>query len=254
MVAGQKIAQLENLDLEKKIVDLRSRREQLLARRESLEQQRLIPGADRLDPVGETVKLLHSVTEQLNRAIEEKSRLTLIAPKGGTVFVPESRPDKPENDIQLPAWSGTPLDAVNLGATLDKGEFCQIGNPHLMNAVVVVDQSDIDFVQLGQVVDVKIDVLPHETFATKVNFVSAEPMEFMSKQLSNKGYGEVETVTDESGMEKPINTMYPVEAILEDPEGIIRPGMRGRAKIHAGYQTLGQRGWRWLKRTFNFDL
>jgi putative peptide zinc metalloprotease protein len=254
VVAGQKIAQLENLDLEKKIVDLQSRREKLLARRESLEEQRLIPGGTAIDPVAETVKMLDSITEQLNKAVEEKSRLTLVAPKSGTIFVPESRPEKPGDDIELAAWSGTPLDPINLGAMLEKSEFCQIGNPHLMNAVVVVDQTDIDFVQPNQVVDVKIDVLPHETFSTKVEFVSPEPMEFMSKQLSNKGYGDVETVTDERGQEKPINTMYPVEAILEDPEGIVRPGMRGRAKIHAGYQTLGQRGWRWLKRTFNFDL
>jgi hypothetical protein len=41
---------------------------------------------------------------------------------------------------------------------------------------------------------------------------------------------------------------------LDDPEGVIRPGMRGRAKIHAGYQTLGQRFWRYVTRTFNFKL
>jgi putative peptide zinc metalloprotease protein len=55
-------------------------------------------------------------------------------------------------------------------------------------------------------------------------------------------------------MERPINTLYQAEAPIVDSAGVVRPGMRGRAKIHAGYQTMGQRFWRFLTRTFNFKL
>ena len=99
-----------------------------------------------------------------------------------------------------------------------------------------------------------LDALPGDTFESEIKELSYEKLIYASKQLSNKHKGEVETATDETGMEKPISTLYQAEAWLANTEGVIRPGMRGRAKIHAGYQTLGQRFWRFLTRTFNFKL
>jgi hypothetical protein len=32
----------------------------------------------------------------------------------------------------------------------------------------------------------------------------------------------------------------------------MRPGLRGTAKIHIGYRSLGQRLWRYVNQTFNF--
>ena len=60
--------------------------------------------------------------------------------------LPARRPDE-----KLPAWSGTPLDPENLGATLEQGVlFCQIGDPKRLEAVLVIDQADRNIVREGQ--------------------------------------------------------------------------------------------------------
>ena len=57
-----------------------------------------------------------------------------------------------------------------------------------------------------------------------------------------------------SGEERPMSASYQASAYLDDEEGELRIGLRGRAKIHVAKQTLGRRFWRFLTRTFNFDL
>jgi hypothetical protein len=41
---------------------------------------------------------------------------------------------------------------------------------------------------------------------------------------------------------------------LENADGALIPGATGQARIHAGRQTLGQRLWRSLCATFNFEM
>ena len=41
---------------------------------------------------------------------------------------------------------------------------------------------------------------------------------------------------------------------LDDPEGLLRIGLRGRAKVHTDWQTLGSRLWRLVVETLNFRL
>jgi putative peptide zinc metalloprotease protein len=132
--------------------------------------------------------------------------------------------------------------------------FCQIGDPKKMDAAILIEQGEMDFVKPGQEVEIKLDSLPGTTFVTNIGRFSYEKLLYAPKRLSNKAEGEIETVTDETGAEKPINTLYQAEALIIDDSGVVRPGMIGRAKIHAGYQTLGQRFWRFLTRTFNFKL
>ncbi|NLE38731.1 MAG: hypothetical protein GX621_11970, partial [Pirellulaceae bacterium] len=41
---------------------------------------------------------------------------------------------------------------------------------------------------------------------------------------------------------------------LDDPDGLLRIGLRGRAKIHTIPQTIAQRVWRTLNQLINFRL
>ena len=50
------------------------------------------------------------------------------------------------------------------------------------------------------------------------------------------------------------HTSYQARAPLDDPEGLLFIGLRGKAKVHAQWQTLASRTWRYLVRTFNFKL
>jgi hypothetical protein len=49
-------------------------------------------------------------------------------------------------------------------------------------------------------------------------------------------------------------TSYQARAPIDDEDGLLYLGLRGKAKIHAQWQTIATRGWRWITRTFNFKL
>ena len=75
------------------------------------------------------------------------------------------------------------------------------------------------------------------------------------KNLASKAGGELATKTDESGVERPWSPSYQVLVFpLDGPDDLLRIGLRGRAKIHARWQTVGQRAWRLVSETFNFRL
>lgn len=251
---GQRLAQLKNLDLDIEIADLESTCHQYRVRLENLRRiQFHKPEASRQIPAA--MDALRTVEAQLKKKKEDRQRLRLVAPVAGTVLPPPwtEAPEDPAG--QLPTWSGTPLDPRNLGATLPVDVlFCQVGDPRKMEAILVIDQADIPFVKVGQKVEVKLDELPHDVFESEITEVSPDVLKISSKRLSTKAGGELATKTDAAGVERPMNPSYQARVPLDDTAGLLRLGLRGRAKIHAPWQTLAQRVWRLATRTFNFRL
>ena len=106
---------------------------------------------------------LAAAENQLAEKIEDRKRLRLVAPEDGIVLPPPWVKPTEKTDDQLPSWSATPLEKENLGAFLRESvPFCQIGDPAKMEASLVIDQSDIDFVEIGQKVEIKLDELPED--------------------------------------------------------------------------------------------
>jgi len=79
-------------------------------------------------------------------------------------------------------------------------------------------------------------------------------MKSTPKSLSSKYGGDIVTVTDENGVDSPQSTKYLVNVPLQNPDELILPGSSGVAKIRTGSQTVGQRIWRLIRRTFQFEL
>ncbi|HUY35512.1 MAG TPA: hemolysin D [Pirellulales bacterium] len=250
---GTPLAQLKNLDIELEIADLEGQCAENETELHSLHRrQRLDEDAARQIPAVEVV--LKSVKEQLDEKKTDLARLNLVAPDAGTVLPPPEQPKKPD-DKQLPAWSGTPLEPRNQGAFLQEGVmFCQVGDPSKMEALMVVDQDDIEYLATDQKVDVKLDELPSDTLRGTVAEVAKEPLRVSPRHISNKAGGELATKTDESGVERPLNTSYQVRVPLDDPDGLLRIGLRGRGRVHTRPQTLAHRLWRYVEQTFNFRL
>jgi len=127
-----------------------------------------------------------------------------------------------------------------------------------MEAILVIDQADIEFVQPGQLVRLKLDELPWRTLRGTIEDVAKREVEAASPRLAGKAGGELATKTDpRTGVEKPISTVYQARVPLVNDENLLIPGLRGRAKIHVDRQhwlTIGQRVWRFVTRTFNFRL
>jgi len=251
---GQTLARLSNIDLELAIADLEGKAAQYRARLESLERERFFDRAAGLE-IGTVAESLASIEEQLAKKRRDLSELVLVAAHDGVVVPSQSVARRDDGTGRLPGWTGLPLDKKNLGATLEQGTvYCLVAKRDELEAVMLVDQSEVEFLALGEEVDLKLDAFPWDTFRGTVEEIAETSAEVSSERLSAKAGGPLPTRTDASGRELPISTTYEVSMRLADPEGLLTPGMRGTARVKVGSRTVG--GWllRLLWQTFNFRL
>jgi putative peptide zinc metalloprotease protein len=254
---GAELARLSSIDLDLEIAELEGKAAEYRTRLDSLIRERFTdPAAGR--EVGTVEEALKSVDEQLAKKRRDRTELVLRAPRGGVVLPATSVEPKEDPSGKLPAWTGNPLAPQNVGATYVPGTVvCMVGEPTAFEAVIVVDQTEVEFVQLGQRVDFKIDAFPWQTFTGTVDEISESRIEAGSERLSVKAGGGVPTETDEAGREVPISASYEVMMALpaNDPRmAAVTTGMRGTARIRVGSRTVGQWLLRLLWQTFNFRM
>jgi putative peptide zinc metalloprotease protein len=251
---GDELARLVNVDLDLEIADLEGKATQYESRLKSLERERFSDPAAGLE-IGTVKESLASIREQLARKHQDRRELVLVAPRDGVVLPFLSLKSPGEQGGKLPAWSGNALSDRNLGATFQEGTvLCMVGEPERFEAVMVVDQTEVEFVANGQPVDLKLDSFPWQTFRGKVDQIAETHIEAGSERLSVKAGGSVPTETDPSGREIPISTSYEALMTLDDTEAVFTPGMRGTARIQVGSRTVGQWLLRLLWQTFNFRM
>ena len=251
---GAELAKLSSIDLDLAIAELEGKESQSRARLNSLERERFTDPAAGLE-MGTVEETLKSVREQLEKKRKDRADLVLVAPRDGVVLPANSVQPPKDGSGRLPAWQGSALDEQNLGATFMEGTIlCLVGDPERFEAVMVVDQSEVEFVARGQTVDLKLDAFPWQTFTGSVAELAETHIEAGSERLSVKAGGQVPTRTDESGRELPISTSYEAMMSLDDAEGVLTPGMRGTARIKVGSRTVGQWLLRLLWQTFNFKM
>ncbi len=253
--AGQVLARLSNVDL---AVDVQRYEGQLRQQDEEIRGLERMRHSDAQAASAqlESVRKARAATAQmLAEKRHDLEQLELKAEASGTVMPPPEKPRRPDPNQQLVGWTGSPLEPENQGCFLGDGElFCLIGDPEQLEALLVIDQSDRVFVAEGQKVELQLEELPWQHLFTEVQQISTKPLNESPRHLSNKAGGQLATQTDPSGVERPMSTSYPAQAFLPDPQGLLRIGLTGQAKIHAGYRTLGQRFWRFVTQTFNFKL
>jgi putative peptide zinc metalloprotease protein len=251
---GDELARLSSIDLDLQIAELEGKAADARTRLASLERERFTDQAAALE-IGTVEESLKSITEQLEKKHKNRTELVLRAPRDGIVLPPASVKEQPEAAGKLPVWSGSPLSPQNLGAMLMEGTvLCMVGEPEKFEAVMVVDQSEVEFVGRGQHVDLKLDSFPWRTFSGRVEELAETHIESSSERMSVKAGGLVPTETDASGREMPISTSYEAMMALDDTETVLTPGMRGTARIQVGSRTVGQWLLRLLWQTFNFRM
>ena len=157
---GDKLGQLKSIDLELEIADLQAKIAQQEDRMELLqyEQGELQNEIASLE-MPRIKQMLAALRDQLSQREEDRKRLELVAPANGTVLPAPDVPSRPERDRgDLAKWSGSPLEKKNLGAYLaPPAVYCQIGDPHRWEAILAIDQDDIEFLHPDQSVAIKLD-------------------------------------------------------------------------------------------------
>jgi len=260
---GQQLGRLKNVDVKLKVAESAGRRDQydiqlVSAHRIGARNPNVMADIPALE------KARRAVTEQLEEQRADEAKLVLRVPAAagrdpnrpiGIVMPPPWREDRLPAEGQLPSWSGTPLEPYNLGAPLAEGDvFCLIGDPTKMEAILYIDQGDIEFVQPDQTVEIKLDQLPFDTLESKIARIAGSESKVVSPRISTTGGGDVPVAADESGVPRPQNAIYQASAPLDDTEGLLRIGLRGRAKIHVAPQTIAGRAWRLLNQVLSFKL
>ena len=259
VTAGQKLALLVNYDLDAKIEGLRGDKARYEEKLANLERQSSSLFRKEIDGVREA---LASVTKQLDQKTEDRNRLLLVARTSGTVLPPPETPSRDDPDGQLPTWSGTPLEKRLAHPYLEDGVlFCQIGDPRRYEAILVVDQTDADFMKgmliegKQPAVDIKLDSLPYDTFHSRIKQVADSNLKVAPKRLSSKAGGPLATTTDpNTGVEKPRDNSYQANADIDDNEGVLRLGLRGSGRVYLEWEPLGARLWRLVQHTFRFKM
>ncbi len=172
----------------------------------------------------------------LDKVIAQIGKLTLIAERDGNVM-------------------GVPHPETT-GQWLKPGKpFCEIGDPHFLEAHMILDQSDIDLVRIGRRAWLKIYGDSEVTRRSRVTVSAPKNRDEIPAELSNLAGGEIATKQDDkTGKVKPLTAVYEVIIPVDNRDLALQPGLRGFAKIDGGTHTLGWWLWRLITKTFHFTL
>lgn len=202
--------------------------------------------------------------EGLDEEIAETQRrldeLTIVAPVSGMIVAPPEQGTSggSNGDRSLSTWSGSPLDPVNIGAYLDPGTQFVAVAPHEMKgkieATLLVDQADRNDVFEDQLVELRFEHIPDKIYNSKVSEFEYRHVEFAPPPLSNKYGGALATVSESDGRERLSSNAYQARVLLDSDPDLMRPGLRGTARLDAANRSLGQWIWRWISQTFYFRL
>jgi putative peptide zinc metalloprotease protein len=250
--SGEPLAQLQDSRVEQELLRLSGERDVLRRQIESLTRQQV---HDLRTGVASAAGQLRTVEQQLadvlarlDQKLADREELTIRSPRGGIVLAPRSVSTLRHPD-ELRQWEGSPLEARNRGCFLEPGNvLCLVGEPGRREALVVVDQSEIDQIRTGQVVVVQLDELPLANLQGSVASIAelsttSVPPEFAARGLL--------PVAVEGGEPRLLQTCYEVTVSL--PAGRPVPlGAAGRAKIRVKSQPLAGRLYEALCRTFRW--
>ncbi|MEX0819912.1 MAG: hemolysin D, partial [Pirellulaceae bacterium] len=251
---GEPIVTLEDVDLKINLVRLSGEKQGLETKLASL-RQREFEDESASSEIEEVKQALAALDDQLRRRQQELDAMCVVAPQAGVIIPPTTVSTPQDKSSRLPTWFGSPLDERNTHALLVEGTpICQVGDPRRIEAILAIDQGDIEFVHPGQYIEIFAHQLPGQRLRTQLDQVSRLDMKITPKALSSKNGGDVITQTDAAGQERPMNTTYQANAALQSDTNELLIGVSGQAKIHTGYQTLATRLWRYICQTFDFSV
>ena len=255
VTAGEPIFRMSNYQLDVQLSGLLTELEMAKNEEQNVLQQ---AGNDSAltHQIRQSQKIREIVQAKYQKRRQDLSRLLVTAPVSGTLLPPEKVPKRKPDSGELGTWDETPLDRKNIGAFLDQQTLVGKVVPDMkqLEAVLAIDQSDIEFIVPGQSVELYLQQVPASARSSTITAVSPAKMNQIPKALSSRHGGEIVVTTDKDGNEVPESTKFYVKVPLENPDELILPGSIGTARVHVGNAPLALRVWRLLKTTFHFEL
>jgi putative peptide zinc metalloprotease protein len=248
--AGRELASLQNLDLTKELRKLELEHGRERERRHAAERLRdsstAIESDGRLKALREQIEHLDRQRRQLNLRVQEGVSGTVV----------------------------NPPRASEIGKFMQQGSlFCEIGDPKKLDAYLVVEHSDIGLVAEGRTVWLKLPGHTGAILAGEVGRIAAADLRDLPPALASVVGGGVAYAapngeedadpTDPKAAQKkaqakravrPLQRSYAAEVHVSNPEGVLRSGLRGTARIDVGWRTLAWRIERTIRQTFHFRM
>ncbi|QDU00158.1 HlyD family efflux transporter periplasmic adaptor subunit [Gimesia aquarii] len=243
---GSLIAELQNDQIQQEILKLTGQINEQQIRIDTLGKRQL-DDPEAAQELPTATEQLTDLEDQLQQRLTDLKRLSLRAPITGTVIPAPPKSTSPEEG-SLPNWSGSPLDQENRNCFLDRGTWlCSIGNPDQLQARLIVDQEDVEFIQPGQSVRILLDEYPGQLLRGTIQEIAEIDTNDLHSNLIHRE--EITTEVDNTGKRKLSNTSYlarvSLDAFSERP--LIHSG--GQAKIAVSPESLGKKAYRHLRKT-----
>jgi putative peptide zinc metalloprotease protein len=253
VVANEEIAQLDDMKLHRDVVRLTGELSVARSRVQSL-QARLNEEPEAAAQLEVAQQMVVDLEHQLGQRQKDEKALILKAPIAGLVMEPPELPRPSATDLNLPRWSGTPLDAKNKHCYLERGTLvCLVGDPASQEAELFIDENDVRYVRLGQRVRMKFAVAPDAILSGKIVEIAKRNILNVPRELAVDQ--ELPNRADSTGSRRPIGTSYTVRVALDDRAGVpLLTAARGQAKIIVEPQSLAERLVRSVRRTFTVNL
>lgn len=249
---GDVLGRLTNPNLRREIEKTVGERDEAQRRLERLEAGRAEdPTAAAQIPAAR--EALAALERRLAQQQRDEERLVLRAPVDGVVLPPPARSQREIARPDLKSWDRSPLDAINLGCWLETGTlFCQVGEPGGISPVLMIDQSDVDLVQPGQRVRLRVDQWPASIFTGTIAEIAATNLQVLPRELAASRTLAVRR--DPAGVVRPAEATYTARVRLDEHGQPLLLRGRGTAKVSTAAVPLAARLYRALRRTFHFDL
>jgi putative peptide zinc metalloprotease protein len=252
--AGQPIMRLNNSALQLAITKLQSTRETEAARLLQLRQLSLAD-AQANSQIAQVEQSLRAIEEELTQRRKQESQLVITAPRAGIVLPALRKPPPQREENVLATWHGHLLEQRNRGARIEASELiCWIGDARLWNAVIAVDQRDVEWVHAGQRVDLLLTQQPGQRIASEIASVAKRDMKYAAASLSHHAGGELLTQADAQGRERPLSATYEALTRFESTPALLATGGGGIARVHAGQLSLAARVLRAAQHVFHWEL
>ncbi|HEX8295880.1 MAG TPA: efflux RND transporter periplasmic adaptor subunit, partial [Chthoniobacteraceae bacterium] len=106
---------------------------------------------------------------------------------------------------------------------------------------IPLSEKQVRYTAPGQRVELKANAYPGQTFRGALTAVPRVPItKNMPAAFSASRSGDVMTYVDQEGNEVPVERIFAAQIDVQNPGGLLRQGMTGRAKIYAGKRPFGE--------------
>lgn len=245
---GEVLARLENDDLAREILQLRSNIESQQVRVFHLKKLRHDePTLGSRIPAAE--EMLRDQRQQLARLQQELDALALKAPVDGIVVEAPSNSRDHLDKLGLETWLGTPTASENLGGLMPRQTlFCAVHPSNEFEVELFVDQSAVELLRTGQSVRMTLEthrgmILDGNVVEVSRTAVASIPSELVAEKR----------IATRSNKNSPQRPTYRVLVALHEANANLITGSTGHAKIDVQWQPLASQLTRIAKRTFTFS-